>query len=64
MLVDRARKKQASKRGGNLQGVDLDAVELLSPMPDDELLALDGTPDRLSTVDTRAAGLVKLIFRP
>lgn len=62
ILVDRAREKKALKRGGDLQRVDLDAVDLLSPMPDDELLALDEALDRLSTVDTRAADMVKLCF--
>jgi RNA polymerase sigma factor (TIGR02999 family) len=62
ILVDRARQKKALKRGGDLKRVDLDAVELASPMPDDELLALDEALDRLATVDTRAAEMVKLCF--
>jgi RNA polymerase sigma factor (TIGR02999 family) len=62
ILVDRARAKQALKRGGHLERVDLDTVELASPMPDDELLALDEALDRLATVDTRAAEMVKLCF--
>jgi RNA polymerase sigma factor (TIGR02999 family) len=62
ILVDRAREKQALKRGGNLERVDIDAVELPSAMPDDELLALDEALDRLATVDTRAAEMVKLCF--
>jgi RNA polymerase sigma factor (TIGR02999 family) len=62
ILVDRAREKKAVKRGGDLERVDLDAVELPMPMPDDELLALDEALDRLATVDTRAAGMVKLCF--
>ena len=62
ILVDRAREKLALKRGGNLKRVDLDAIELPSPMPDDELLALDEALDRLATVDTRAAKMVKLCF--
>jgi RNA polymerase sigma factor (TIGR02999 family) len=62
ILVDRAREKQALKRGGDLKRVDLDAIELASPMPDDELLALDEALDRLPTVDTRAAEMVKLCF--
>jgi len=62
ILVDRAREKQALKRGGNLKRVDIDAVELPSPMSDDELLALDEALDRLATVDTRAAEMVKLCF--
>jgi RNA polymerase sigma factor (TIGR02999 family) len=62
ILVDRAREKMAQKRGGNLKRVELDAVELPSPMPDDELLALNDALDRLTTVDTRAAEMVKLCF--
>jgi RNA polymerase sigma factor (TIGR02999 family) len=62
ILVDRAREKKALKRGGDLKRVDFDAVELPSPMPDDELLALDEALDRLATVDTRAAEMVKLCF--
>jgi len=62
ILVDRAREKQALKRGGDLKRVDLDGIELASPMPDDELLVLDEALDRLATVDTRAAEMVKLCF--
>jgi RNA polymerase sigma factor (TIGR02999 family) len=62
ILVDCARAKQALKRGGNLERFDLEAMELPSPMPDDELLALDEALDRLATVDTRAAEMVKLCF--
>jgi RNA polymerase sigma factor (TIGR02999 family) len=62
ILVDRAREKRALKRGGDLKRVDLDGIELASPMPDDELLALDEALDRLATVDTRAAEMVKLCF--
>jgi RNA polymerase sigma factor (TIGR02999 family) len=62
ILVDRARRKKALKHGGDLKRVDCDEVELASPMPDDELLALDEALDRLATVDTRAAEMVKLCF--
>jgi RNA polymerase sigma factor (TIGR02999 family) len=62
ILVDRAREKKALKRGGDLERVNIDSVELPSPMPDDELLALDEALDRLATVDTRAAEMVKLCF--
>ena len=62
VLVSRARKRNATKRGGNLERVELDGVEIASPMPDDELLALDEALDRLVTVDTRAADMVKLCF--
>jgi len=62
VLVDRVRRKQAVKRGGNLERVDIDGLELPSPMPDDELLALDEALERLAAVDTRAAEMVKLCF--
>lgn len=62
ILVDRARAKKAIKRGGNLDRVDFDSLELQSPMPDDDLLALNEALDRLETVDTRAAEMVKLCF--
>jgi len=62
ILVDRARTKSRLKRGGDLKRVELDELELPSPMPDDELLALDEALDQLSAVDTRAAEMVKLCF--
>jgi RNA polymerase sigma factor (TIGR02999 family) len=62
ILVDRARAKKAMKRGGDFLRVDLEGIELASPMPDDELLALDEALNRLTTVDTRAAEMVKLCF--
>lgn len=62
ILVDRIREKKALKRGGGLQRVELETLELPSPMPDDELLALDEALDRLTTVDSRAAQMVKLCF--
>ncbi len=62
ILVDHARQKKAVKRGGDLERLDIDAVELPSPMPDDELLAMDEALDKLATVDTRAAEMVKLCF--
>jgi RNA polymerase sigma factor (TIGR02999 family) len=62
ILVDRAREKKALKRGGDLERVNVDTLELPAPMPDDELLALDEALARLATVDTRAAEMVKLCF--
>jgi RNA polymerase sigma factor (TIGR02999 family) len=62
ILVESARRKKRIKHGGELARVDLDAVELPLPLPDDELLALDEALDRLATVDSRAAEVVKLCF--
>jgi RNA polymerase sigma factor (TIGR02999 family) len=62
ILVESARRKKRLKHGGELQRVDMDEVELALPLPDDELLALDEALDRLATVDSRAAEVVKLCF--
>lgn len=62
ILVESARRKKRSKHGGQLQRVDMDGVELPLPMPDNELLALDEALDRLVSVDSRAAEVVKLCF--
>ena len=62
ILVESARRKKRLKHGGQLERVDVDAVELPLPMPDDELLLLDETLDRLAAVDARAAEMVKLCF--
>jgi RNA polymerase sigma factor (TIGR02999 family) len=62
ILVESARRKKRFKRGGDLQRVELEQVELAAPMPDDELLALDEALTRLGQTDARAAELVKLCF--
>jgi RNA polymerase sigma factor (TIGR02999 family) len=62
ILIENARRKSRLKHGGNIQRVDLDAVEVPLPLPDDDLLALDEALDRLAIVDSRAAEVVKLCF--
>lgn len=62
ILVESARRRNRSKRGGQWERVNLDEVELPLPMPDDELLLLDEVLDRLTTVDACAAKVVKLRF--
>jgi RNA polymerase sigma factor (TIGR02999 family) len=62
ILVESARRKKRLKHGGQMERVDVDAVDLPSPMLDDELLALDEALDRLAAVDARAAEVVKLCF--
>ena len=62
ILVESARRKKRLKHGGELERVDVDAVEVPLPMPTDELLALDEALDRLTEVDRRSAEVVKLCF--
>jgi RNA polymerase sigma factor (TIGR02999 family) len=62
ILVESARRRKRLKRGGDLQRVELEHVELAAPMPDDELLALDEALNGLSQTDARAAELVNLCY--
>jgi len=62
ILVENARRKKRLKHGGQLERVDVDDVDIASPMPDDDLLAMDEALDRLAAADPRAAELVKLCF--
>jgi RNA polymerase sigma factor (TIGR02999 family) len=62
ILVESARRKMRLKHGGQLERVDLDAVDLPLTLPEDEFLALDEALDRLATVDARAAEMVKHCF--
>ena len=62
ILVENARKKKRLKRGGNLERVDIDNVDLVAPLPDDDFLALDEALNHLAESEPRAAELVKLCF--
>jgi RNA polymerase sigma factor (TIGR02999 family) len=62
ILIESARRKMALKRGGQLERVDLDAVDVPLPLPADELIALDEALERLARVDERAVEVVKLCF--
>jgi RNA polymerase sigma factor (TIGR02999 family) len=62
ILIDRARRKASARHGGDLQRLDLDPVEVASPLPDDQLLALHEALDDLARQDPEAAELVKLRF--
>jgi RNA polymerase sigma factor (TIGR02999 family) len=62
ILVESARRKKRLKRGGQMQRVELDEVNLPSPMPDEDLLALDEALNRLEKADPRAGEVVKLCY--
>ncbi|HRT58277.1 MAG TPA: sigma-70 family RNA polymerase sigma factor [Candidatus Paceibacterota bacterium] len=62
ILVENARRKQSLKHGGHLQRVDAAHVEIVCPLPDDQLLMVDEALDRLATANPRAAEVVKLRF--
>jgi RNA polymerase sigma factor (TIGR02999 family) len=62
ILVEAARRKKRRRHGGGLERVEVDAVDLPAPMPDDELLALDEALTRLAAVNPQAVVLVNLCF--
>lgn len=62
ILVENARRKRRLKHGGGLERVDVANIELSTPMPAEELLALDEALEKLVVVNARGAELVKLCF--
>ena len=63
ILIEHARRRQAAKRGAGVEVVDLDGLEISSPLADDDqLLALNEALEKFSAVDERKAELVKLRY--
>ena len=62
ILVDRARRKSAGKRGGGWERINLDNVEIAGDADDDTLLLVNESLDRLAQEAPQAAEVVKLRF--
>ena len=62
LLVDRARERQAQKRGGGVVPVPVDDMEIAAAQASDEILALDEALGQLERVDARLARVVELRF--
>jgi len=62
ILVDRARRRQSLKRGGNLERTEVDWLELPQPSDDSLVLRVHGALDRLAAEDPVKAEVVKLKF--
>jgi RNA polymerase sigma factor (TIGR02999 family) len=62
ILVDNARRKNALRRGGDRQRLDLDLAEPEAPRLSDDLLALDAALQKLAAKDHRQAELVQLRY--
>jgi RNA polymerase sigma factor (TIGR02999 family) len=62
ILVERARRRRAQKRGGEQHKTTLDDRHAAPQMNADELLALDAALDRLAVIDERLRQVVELRF--
>ena len=62
ILIDRARGRGRQKRGGGARRLELNELDLASPPPDEDLLALDEALSKLEAEDPVKANLVKLRF--
>ena len=62
ILINRARDKGRLKRGGHLERVDLDRVEIAIDTPSGDLLALDEALKQLAEENEECAALVKIRF--
>jgi RNA polymerase sigma factor (TIGR02999 family) len=63
ILIERARRRMTAKRGGGVERVDADEMEIATPAVDDEaLLRLNEALEKFAAVDARKAGLVKLRY--
>lgn len=62
ILIDRARRKQTRRHGGAFERVVFDEIELVSPLPDEQLLALNEALEHFSRQFPTQAEVVKLRY--
>jgi RNA polymerase sigma factor (TIGR02999 family) len=62
ILIENARRKRALRHDAGRAQLDLQALEIASPAPDDQMLAIDEALNKLAALDKEKAELVKLRF--
>ena len=62
LLIARARRKGRQRRGSGAAHLDVHELEIASPAPDDQLLALNDALDRFAALEPQQAELVKLRY--
>lgn len=63
ILIERARRRLAAKRGDGVTPLDVDEIEIPSPVADDDqLLAVKEALEKFAALDLRKAELVKLRY--
>jgi RNA polymerase sigma factor (TIGR02999 family) len=62
ILIARARRRQTQRRGSGALHMDVDELEIASPAPDEQLLALDEALNRFAQQEPQQSELVKLRY--
>jgi RNA polymerase sigma factor (TIGR02999 family) len=62
ILIERARRKLSSKRGGRSEHVNIEEVEIAASLPDERILLIDEALERLERRDPDLARVVSLKF--
>jgi RNA polymerase sigma factor (TIGR02999 family) len=62
VLIDNIRRRSRLKRGGGLERIDLEEVQLADRTPDDKLLMISEALERLEAVNPQKARVVVLKF--
>lgn len=62
ILIEKARRKQSQKHGGDRQRIDLDEAEIVIKDPSTDLIALDEALAKLAEEDRVVADLVKMRY--
>jgi hypothetical protein len=62
LLIERARRKGAGKRGGDWRRIDLEKVEIAADADDDTLLLVNDAIEKLAQEDANAAEMATLRF--
>ena len=62
ILVDRARRRLATKRGAAPEHLDADELDIPAPAPDEQLLAVNDALEKFAQLDPRKGELVKLRY--
>lgn len=62
ILIENARRKRALRHGGGQARLDVQELEIASPSPDDQILAIDEALSKFAALDKDKAELVKLRY--
>jgi RNA polymerase sigma factor (TIGR02999 family) len=62
IIIDQARRKRSQRRGGDLNRVSIDQIEIAAPETGADVLALNDALERFEQIDPTKAKLVKLRY--